>query len=151
MKVLTCEATAKNGVISVSGTTENGMLAVSVSVYDKAEKELVVTPESTAVIDNKFSYEIPVSEGDYVVKMADYEGGEYCSKAVTLAKAAEAETKEETKDETTASVEASKPDTGRMTAEGASAVSVVSVSLVILAAAAIVVFARKKFMKRDEK
>ena len=65
----------KSGVVTVSGTTEEDMLAVAIIVYDKDSK--LVTMQTTSVLDNKYSDTVKLSTGKYTVKVADYDGGEY--------------------------------------------------------------------------
>ncbi|MDO4199787.1 MAG: hypothetical protein Q4D57_03455 [Clostridia bacterium] len=77
---------SKNGnSIIVSGKTEEGMLAVAVAVYDKSGKKLVTM--RTAGVDDSNSYEsstIELSDGKYVVKVADYNGGKYLTKSIQI-------------------------------------------------------------------
>lgn len=102
MNVLTINAAQSNGTISVSGTTDAGMLAVAISVYDKTGTNLIKL-ETTSVSGGTFSHEIEIIEGEYQICVADYEGGE--CKTTTVTVAAE-------EDETVGS-----PDTGYETIE----------------------------------
>ena len=73
-KVLTAEAHPENGQITVEGTVEEGMLAVAVQVCDKDEHFLFLrTGEVTS--ENKYKLVIEVEEGNYVLKVADFNGG----------------------------------------------------------------------------
>lgn len=83
-KVNEVNASQKNGKITVSGSVEDGMLAVAVQVLDSNGK--LVKLETGAVnASNKYSLEIEVPEGTYTVKVADYEGGAFAEKTVTKA------------------------------------------------------------------
>lgn len=83
--VLTVSATQEDGAITVSGTTEAGMQAVAIMVYDKAGTTLI-TMETAAVSDsNAYSHAIAIEEGDYVIKVADYDGGATVETTVTAA------------------------------------------------------------------
>ena len=73
---------SKNGVITIQGTAENGMLAAAIMVYDATGEELI-TMQSVAVSNNhKFNSIINLEQGKYLVKVADYDGGDYTTKVV---------------------------------------------------------------------
>ena len=74
----------ENGKLAIEGTAENGTLAVAVMVYDE-EDELVKMETTSVNSDNTFATEVEVEEGNYVVKVADYDGGEYLTKEVGVA------------------------------------------------------------------
>lgn len=81
----------ENGNIKAEGKAADGVYAVQVLVYNEAGTELV-TMQSTGVnADGTFSEKIAVSEGTYLVKAADYAGGEFLSMTV---KASDTTTKE---------------------------------------------------------
>ena len=81
--VKTFDAKLEDGVITVSGTTEDDVYAVAITVYDK-NGEALIAMQSTAVDENlKFTDEIVVSKDDeYIVKSANYEGGDYLTVTV---------------------------------------------------------------------
>ena len=63
-----------NGTIKYSGTTDEGVLAVSCSLFNSKEEEIDIS--SNQVNDNKFEGTFTVTKGDtYTVKCANYEGG----------------------------------------------------------------------------
>ena len=125
--VLTVEASQASGVVSFSGTTETGVLAVSCSLNSKDGEELDFT--STAVSDDKFSGSFEIEEGDYDVKCANYDGG----RIVVASVGEEVDSKENS------------PETGAFTAEStASAVKVASFSGLALLALGIVLFVLRK-------
>lgn len=133
----TLNATQANGKIKVSGTTENGVLAVAVQVLD--EDENLVALETGAVDnDNKYEVEIEAKEGKYIIKVADYDGGEY--KTVTIPEDAE-ETTEETKEKAT------KEDTTTNVANTAKTGDSIIVYVTIFAVAAVSYVVIKKAKK----
>ena len=79
----TLNATQSNGKINVSGTTEDGVLAVAILVYDSTGSNLITMQTTSVESDNTYSDSITIASGTYVVKVADYDGGEYITKKVT--------------------------------------------------------------------
>ena len=78
--VKSIDATILDGTIHIDGTTDDGVLAVAIMVYDKDERELIKLVTSPVDEDDKFEESIVVSKDDtYVVKAANYDGGEYIS------------------------------------------------------------------------
>ena len=64
----------ENNSIKYSGTTEEGVLAVSCSLFNSKNEEIDIS--SNAVNSNKFEGTFTVTKGDtYTVKCANYEGG----------------------------------------------------------------------------
>lgn len=80
--IKTIDASISNGTISVSGTTEDGVLAVAIMVYDSTETNLITMQTTSVGSDNSYSDTISIESGNYVVKVADYDGGEYVTKTV---------------------------------------------------------------------
>ena len=83
--ILSLNASSSGSSISVSGTAETAVLACAISVYDSSSN--LVAMESCGVnSDSTFSYTMTTSfaNGDYTVKVADYNGGPYAVKAVTV-------------------------------------------------------------------
>lgn len=151
MEVLTLNATQANGKISISGTTEQDMLAVAISVYDQSGTNRVAL-RSTSVNNGTFSYELEIAEANYQICVADYNGGE--CKTVTVTVAAEESSEESA---------AGTPETGYQTitknnetvapATNASASNMVYVFLAagLIAAAAIALVARRIYLTRKAK
>ncbi|MBR3177551.1 hypothetical protein IKF27_01955 [Candidatus Saccharibacteria bacterium] len=84
-EIKTINASEEGGKVSVSGTAEAGTLAVAVMVYDESGKELIAF-ETAAVSDENIYYaEISVAEGKYLVKVADYDGGDFKTATVSPA------------------------------------------------------------------
>lgn len=95
-KVNEVNAVQANGKITVSGTVEDGMLAVAVQIVD-SDGKLVTLETGEVDASNKYNLAIEVQEGTYTVKVADYEGGAVVEKEVTT----EDEKKDDTKEDTT--------------------------------------------------
>ena len=70
----------KNKSIVVSGTAEASVNAVSISVFNEDGSELVAM--KTTYVDDEYKYTktFELSEGTYIVKVADYTGGNYVVK-----------------------------------------------------------------------
>ncbi len=81
--ITTINATTNNNKLTVSGTTENGVLAVAIMVYSGND---IYRMETCSSNDNKFSCELgkTFATGDYIVKVADYDGGNYVTKNVSI-------------------------------------------------------------------
>lgn len=81
--IKTINATYESGKIAVSGTAEAGTLAVAVMIYDEKGVDLLAF-ETAAVSDENLYYtEVEMTEGKYLVKVADYDGGDF--KTATIA------------------------------------------------------------------
>lgn len=78
------EASYSAGTVSVSGTTESGVLAVAVLIYSG---DTLLRLETTGVIDETFATAIAITlpAGTYTVKAADYEGGLLAETVFTVA------------------------------------------------------------------
>lgn len=76
--------TAGTDAFTVSGVAEEGVLSVVIFVYDSTGTTLLQM-ESVAV-DSSHAYTdtFAVSEGTYVVKVADYEGGAFRETSITV-------------------------------------------------------------------
>ena len=85
-KVLTLDAEFKNNKLNVSGTSEDGVLAVAIFVYDEKEQNLLATQTTSVTDDNKYNDIIEIESGNYVIKAVNYDGGEYVVKKLTSSK-----------------------------------------------------------------
>ena len=81
--IKTINASEASGKVSVSGTAEAGMLAVAVMVYDESGKDLIAFETASVSDENLYYAEINVAEGKYLIKVADYDGGDF--KTTTVA------------------------------------------------------------------
>ena len=73
LNVKTLTATLSNKTVKYSGTTDEGVLAVSCSLFYKDDE---IDISSNQVNNNKFEGTFTVSKDDeYIVKCANYEGG----------------------------------------------------------------------------
>ena len=150
-KITSLTATQKDGVVSVSGTTEDGALAVAISVYDSTGENLISLETTSVSDDNTFSREIELENDNYVVKVADYEGGEY--KTVAVLAAEETSDDEEASEDSETST-ASTADTGRVTAEASGSSSdylapVIAGVAVLLVALVVVFLAKRRHAKSE--
>ena len=84
-EIKTINASQASGKVSVSGTAEAGTLAVAVMIYDESGKDLVAFETASVSDENLYYAEINVSDGKYLVKVADYDGGDF--KTATVAPA----------------------------------------------------------------
>lgn len=77
-------ATGNSTSATISGTAETGVTAVAIMVYDSTGTNLVIM-ESVSVSDSHtFSTTIDLTEGSYLIKVADYDGGDYKETTVTV-------------------------------------------------------------------
>ena len=67
-------------LISIYGTTEKEVSAVSIGLYNETGTELINLRTVSVYDDNEYYCDIEVKEGKYMVKVADYEGGKYSIK-----------------------------------------------------------------------
>ena len=85
LNVKTLDASFNDNKLVVKGTVDDGVLAVAIMVYDSDEKEVIKFVTSDVDEDNSFEDNIDIAEdGTYVVKVANYDGGEYKSVNVTV-------------------------------------------------------------------
>ena len=81
--ISTIDVKNSSNKLTVSGTTENGVLAVAVMVYSG---ENLSHMETCSCNNNNYSCELSktFSKGNYTVKVADYDGGDYISKKISI-------------------------------------------------------------------
>lgn len=79
------DVTSSNNKLKVFGTTEDGVLAIAVMVYSGENLEHLQTCSSDG---NKFSCELnkTFETGEYIIKVADYNGGTYSTKNISIIK-----------------------------------------------------------------
>lgn len=82
--VISLSTSSGSGSISVSGSVETGVLAVSIFVYDSTGATLIAADNVAVSASNTFSGSFTVSDGTYIVKAADYNGGTFATSSVTV-------------------------------------------------------------------
>ena len=81
-EITTLDVTQSDEKIFVSGTAEAGTLAVARMIYDSTDTNLLTMQTTSVANDNTFKDSITIENGNYIVKVADYDGGDYMSKTV---------------------------------------------------------------------
>lgn len=139
-KVLTVDAEISQ-TISYSGTTEEGVLAVSCGLYDAEDTELEFN--SVAVLDEAFAGEFAAHEDAVFIRCANYDGGTIVEKTLTSETQEEAEEEEDEDD-------ANIPNTGALTSSNTGIAKEVTIftaaSIVVLTA--IIIFTVRAYTKR---
>ena len=76
LDVKTAEATIdSDGMITVKGTTPSEMMAVSINIYAEDGTTLVAVRSTQVNDDDTFEFGEKFEAKKYIVKVADYEGG----------------------------------------------------------------------------
>lgn len=75
--------TAVTGGITVSGVAENDVLSVAIFVYDSTGTDLVAMESVAVDSSHNYTHTFTVSDGTYVIKAADYNGGPWQTKTYT--------------------------------------------------------------------
>ena len=83
--VTSVSVSGANNKITVSGTTDASVLACAVLVYDSAGTNLLGM-ETCAASGGAYSYTLTqnFAAGTYMIKVADYNGGDYATANVTV-------------------------------------------------------------------
>lgn len=83
MSISTLDVANNNNKLTISGTTENGVLAVAVLVYAGTD---LTHMETCSNNNNNYSCKLSKTfeNGNYTVKVADYNGGNYISKNISI-------------------------------------------------------------------
>lgn len=139
--VLTTTAINESTGISVYGTAEDGVLAVSCSLQDSDGVELDFI--SVEVSNNKYTASFTSNDSATSVACANYDGGSIVTADI------EEETSGETEETTTE--ETATPSTGAMTAETGSATSSFPFALVGAGVLAVATFATVLALRRRNK
>ena len=82
--VNTLKTTEKDGKVLFNGTVDSETLAVSLMVYDQSGENLVSIASAAVDDKNEYNIEMQLPKGIYLVKAADYNGGKFLEKAVTV-------------------------------------------------------------------
>ena len=87
--IASIDASVKDGTVTVSGTADSGVLSVAIFVYDEAGENMLQMKSVAVVSDQKYSEDFKLSDGKYLVKAADYEGGKFAETTVTVGESKE--------------------------------------------------------------
>lgn len=87
--IASIDAGVKDGTVTVSGTADSGVLSVAIFVYDEAGENMLQMKSVAVASDQKYSEDFKLSDGKYLVKAADYEGGKFAETTVTVGKSKE--------------------------------------------------------------
>lgn len=81
--ISTIDVAESNGNITASGTTGTGVDAIALVIYNG---DNLVSMETCSVDNNDYSctFSKTFSNGTYIVKVADYNGGDYVSKKIII-------------------------------------------------------------------
>lgn len=112
--ITSAEVNEAVGKINVEGNAGTGVLAVAITVFDESETNVVAMKTTSVDDSSNFSDSISVAAGKYVVKVADYNGGEFVTKTVTVTVGSDT-TDEATADENKSNavkINSSNPKTG---------------------------------------
>lgn len=82
--IASIETSVKDGTVTVSGTADSGVLSVAIFVYDEAGENMLQMKSVAVDSDRKYSEDFKLSDGKYLVKAADYEGGKFAETTVTV-------------------------------------------------------------------
>ena len=87
--IASIDASVKDGTVTVSGTADSGVLSVAIFVYDEAGENMLQMKSVAVASDQKYSEDFRLSDGKYLVKAADYEGGKFDETTVTVGESKE--------------------------------------------------------------
>lgn len=87
--IASIDASVKDGTVTVSGTADSGVLSVAIFVYDEAGENMLQMKSVAVASDQKYSENFKLSDGKYLVKAADYEGGKFAETTVTVGESKE--------------------------------------------------------------
>lgn len=87
--IASIDASVKDGTVTVSGTADSGVLSVAIFVYDEAGENMLQMKSVAVDSDQKYSEGFKLSDGKYLVKAADYEGGKFAETTVTVGESKE--------------------------------------------------------------
>lgn len=87
--IASIDAGVKDGTVTVSGTADSGVLSVVIFVYDEAGENMLQMKSVAVASDQKYSEDFKLSDGKYLVKAADYDGGKFAETTVTVGESKE--------------------------------------------------------------
>ena len=84
LEIFSIDVTDNDGILTIKGEAEEGVLAVAVVVYKEGVENPVYM--QTCAYDDGYNCELTkkFETGTYIVKVADYAGGEYISKSINV-------------------------------------------------------------------
>lgn len=103
--IASIDAGVKDGTVTVSGTADSGVLSVAIFVYDEAGENMLQMKSVAVASDQKYSEDFKLSDGKYLVKAADYDGGKFAETTVTVG-----ESKEDDKNKDNQNLGSQNPD-----------------------------------------
>lgn len=103
--IASIDAGVKDGTVTVSGTADSGVLSVVIFVYDEAGENMLQMKSVAVASDQKYSEDFKLSDGKYLVKAADYDGGKFAETTVTVG-----ESKEDDKNKDNQNPDSQNPD-----------------------------------------
>ncbi|MBQ6355421.1 hypothetical protein IJJ18_03375 [Candidatus Saccharibacteria bacterium] len=90
-EILTLDAVISDGVITVNGAAEDGMLAAAIVIYNADGTQMLFAESTSVAADGSFAYTLDTgARGTYIVSVADYEGNA-TAKVVTVSESTAAE------------------------------------------------------------
>ena len=87
--IASIDASVKDGIVTVSGTADSGVLSVAIFVYDESGENMLQMKSVAVASDQKYSEDFKLSDGKYLVKAADYDGGKFAETTVTVGESKE--------------------------------------------------------------
>ena len=82
--VLTLEASESNtGVITVKGSAESSVMAVAINIYEEDGTTFITQRSVQVNDDNTFEFNEAFEAKKYVIKVADYDGGNFIEKSIS--------------------------------------------------------------------
>lgn len=103
--IASIDAGVKDGTVTVSGTADSGVLSVVIFVYDEEGENMLQMKSVAVASDQKYSEDFKLSDGKYLVKAADYDGGKFAETTVTVG-----ESKEDDKNKDNQNPDSQNPD-----------------------------------------
>lgn len=78
-EIKTVDVTVNDLSVTVAGTTDDTVAAVSITIFDK-DGELVLIKSVSVDDDSKYTLTVTLEKGTYDIKVADYSGGDFITK-----------------------------------------------------------------------
>ncbi|MBQ9391674.1 MAG: hypothetical protein IJU02_05740 [Lachnospiraceae bacterium] len=81
-RVTDLESKSQNGIVTINGKSSEA-LSVAIFVYDESGQNLLDVGSAVVNDDKTFTRTITLPDGKYLVKVADYEGGDFAQTITT--------------------------------------------------------------------